>query len=98
MRPVQPSHWTRCLVGAAVRGTHAHTALLVHRVEAAVRVLVVVTGIPDRHRVPGRHGVLAVDYDRQNASSHDTGIDPPEQLMTAHKTRKPGMESSPSKQ
>jgi len=46
------------LVLATIGSTHAHAALLVHGVEAAVGVLVVVTGVPDVEGVPARHGVL----------------------------------------
>eukprot|EP00960_Hanusia_phi_P049225 759441-Hanusia_phi.AAC.1 len=46
------------LVLATVGGTDAHAALLVHRVKAAVRILVVVAGVPDVEGIPSGHGVL----------------------------------------
>jgi hypothetical protein len=46
------------LVLAAVGGADTHAALLVHGVEAAVSILVVVTGVPDVQGVPAGHGVL----------------------------------------
>lgn len=45
------------LILAAVGGTYAHAALLVHRVEAAVGVNVVVLGVPDVEGVPAGHRV-----------------------------------------
>jgi hypothetical protein len=47
----------RNLILAAVGGTHAHAALLVHGVEAAVGVNVVVLGVPDVEGVPAGHRV-----------------------------------------
>ena len=46
------------LVLATVGGADTHAALLVHGVETAVGVLVVVTGVPDVQGVPAGHGVL----------------------------------------
>ena len=48
------------LVFATVRGADAHATLLVHGVQAAVGVAVVVLGVPDGKGVPAGHGVLCI--------------------------------------
>jgi len=51
------------LVGATVRGTVSHAALLVHRVKLAIGVRGRGNRIPHAQRVPSRHSVLFKDKD-----------------------------------